>query len=467
MHNKPSTHTISRPGFAVRSIEMKRVFSSSVCAFLFFFGVMGSFIISHADPGPAGVWIKSVLSSALTPGGNYGGVQTVLTDPVRPSDFYAFVSPGDNLTMDIQKSTDYGITWTNINATTAMTGDPFGAAIDPNPNRNPSTPPVLYTPAGFGSHGLWKSVDGGFTWVHLLTGSTPFDPYNPYNTVDAYSVSILPDNMPNHILVTYHYGFTSSGAPQTSPGGFGESTDGGATWVVHLPPSSIGNSHYMMIMDKNIWCSIAQQNGGVNGIWRTTTAGRVNGVIDTAAWTKVDPLEHMHGSFLSYTDPATGFVFAPGQGGIKRSTDQGATWSWVYQMGSYVSNVFSTDRYLYASLTGTGVLRADKTNPTQWTTDATAPSFGSSPSPYGTATAFDGTNWIICMGAKTYGLWRYVEPALVTKSNQAAFSIKGKPASHQAVVMISGLAREKKDETGLGKDFRLTLNGSKVKKMAR
>lgn len=125
----------------------------------------------------------------------------------------------------------------------AMGGNPWGFGIDPNPARAPGTPPTLYSPAGYGSVGAWKSTDGAATWTRLSGADTAFAPYNPFGATltDLYQLAVLPDDPPNHVLATYHYGFKDR-----ADGGFGESRDGGQTWVVHEPPVGIGTSHYMM-----------------------------------------------------------------------------------------------------------------------------------------------------------------------------------------------------------------------------
>lgn len=358
---------------------------------------------SGGDDEP-GVWKQLAIPVDYSdPDG--GGAQTVLVDPVRPSDFYAFVTPNNGAKIAVLKSTDYGKTWTDVNTTKEMTGNPWGAAIDPNPHRDPNTPPTLYSPAGYGAMGVWKSVDGGVTWENLLDGKTPFDPYNPYCCVDAYGITILPDDPPNHVLFTYHYSFKGM-----DDGGFGESRDGGKTWTVHPPPPGIGTSHYLIGVDEDTWISIAQMNEGRNGMWKTDTAGRVNGEISVDAWRKVDDHEHLHGSFAAYIDPRNGYIYAPGIGGIKRSADEGETWETVYREDA--SNVVATDRFLYGSYHyGPRLIRAPRDTGKNWMSyTEEPPAMEQAAPPYGAATSFDGEHWIIVMAADSHGLWRYVEP---------------------------------------------------------
>jgi hypothetical protein len=369
------------------------------------FGTATLAIALAGSTGQTGVWTRANIPIAnLDPNG--GGAQTVVVDPVRPSDFYVFLTPTNETKTMVLKSTDYGVTWTDVNTTQGLHGNPWGAAIDPNPNRDPNTPPTLYAPCEFGAAGVWKSTDGGVTWTDMAHGTTPFDPYSLYGGVDAYHIVVLPDNPPNHVLFTWHYNFKNS-----SDGGFGESLDGGKTWLVHPPPANIGVSHYIMVVDKDTWLVVAQSNGGMNGVWKTSTAGRVNGNIDTAAWKKVDTLEHFHGSFGSYTDPKTGYIYAPGDGGVKRTKDKGDTWEVVYD-AQQLSNVVATDKFFYGNLlSGPNLMRADRASDTAWATYTTAPAdMKQGSTPYGAATSFDGTHWVAIIDADDSGVWRYIEP---------------------------------------------------------
>jgi hypothetical protein len=363
-----------------------------------------------------GVWTRvDIPTPALLP--DRAGAQTVLVDPVRPNDFYAFVANPTDERMIVLKSTDYGRTWADMNTTDPLRGNPWGAAIDPNPSRDPSTPPTLYTPAGFQSLGVWKSSDGGVTWVNTLAGPGIFDRYNRFGgtgAVDAYSVTVLPDDPPNHILFTYHYwweGFDESG--------FGESLDGGETWIAHEPAPGMGDSHYIVALDESTWLAIAQGSDHMNGIWRTTTAGRVEGVVSPDAWEKVDPHEHLHGAFQGFVDPRSGSVYMPGRAGIRRSDDRGATWDWELHhvpgetfAPAWVSNITATDRYLYASnLFDPLLYRGPRDGDGEWEIYAPTPeAMTTGPAPFGYATSFDGRHWIIVLGAAGSGIWRYVEP---------------------------------------------------------
>lgn len=362
--------------------------------------------VGETTPGVPGVWEKVDL-----PGVQEGDFfQSIAHDPARPSDFY-YNTGESNRVNRWWKSTDYGATWEVINDY-SISGRAWGFSIDPNPERDPSTPPTLWSPAGYGSFGAWKSVDGGYTWERSVAADNAFGPYSPFGPTDLYHIQILPDDPPNHVLATYHYSFKDDTA-----GGIGETWDGGETWVVHPPAPDWGTSHYVIPISATTWCIINQEDG----IWRTTTAGRVggtaehkfrDGTISTEAWTKVDDLYHFHGSHQSiFVD---GAWYVPGITSLKKSTDDGATWQFVVENFN-ISELTATDDYFYGSWGFEPALsRAPRNDESNWVYDyvETPAGMQTGTSPYAMSSAYDPDNdhWVVLMGSYTTGLWRYVEP---------------------------------------------------------
>ena len=128
--------------------------------------------------GMAGVWEKLTVPSLAA--GDH--VQSVMADPANPGHYYIAGGNNDGRKIKWWRTTDFGDTWVLRNDM-AMNGNPWGFSIDPNPDRDPATPPTLYSPAGYGSTGAWKSTDGAATWTRLAGADAAFGPFNPFGTM--------------------------------------------------------------------------------------------------------------------------------------------------------------------------------------------------------------------------------------------------------------------------------------------
>jgi hypothetical protein len=356
--------------------------------------------------------------------------QSLVNDPVNPGTMFTACGADDNRKIKWYRTLDYGETWVLLNGTT-MSGNPWGFSIDPNPNRDPCTPPTLYSPAGYGSLGAWKSTDGAVTWTRLTGADTAFAPYNPAgaNNTDLYHVAILPDNPPNHVLATYHYYFKNG-----TEGGFGETWDGGKTWVVHQPPTGVGTSHYVLPISGTTWCVIAQSNNNTNGMWRTTTAGRTggtaaksfrDGTIATSAWSQVSTHEHVHGSYAALK--IGNAWYSPGWTSIWKSVDDGATWQDLMPGTTYwpsppnpmfknknTSGLAATPSFIYSNyFEGPDFARAPIGQDAVWTLDYAPTPSGLSmmgAEPFGNTTVkHPSGKWLVFMSTNA-GVWRYIEP---------------------------------------------------------
>ncbi|HZP66897.1 MAG TPA: sialidase family protein [Rudaea sp.] len=332
---------------------------------------------------------------------NYG-MQDVLADPARPSDFYAFTCY-----QGVWKSTDFGLTWTKVNTGANGAGVDGGklwtAAIDPDPNRDPATPPTLWTATGDAAAGVWKSTDGGANWTaYTVDNATAVAAsQNSYFGNDVYALDVDP-NDGLHLLAGFH------GFP-----GISESTDGGEHWTTIAVPAGIGASLYPFFVrtgaaatTRTTWITQAQWDSNTAGIWRTADGG--------ATWTHPAPtLEHKHGSTQIY-QPGGGVIYAPSvnPNGVFRSLDGGQTWTQVED--TLANAVFGTPTHLYSedSFASSGAYGANvyfsiPSQDTQWSPFAPAPAMSNGAKR--AAVTRMGANYVIVSGNWLGGLWRYVE----------------------------------------------------------
>jgi hypothetical protein len=325
----------------------------------------------------------------FVPATNFG-VMDVVADPVRPADFYVFICY-----QGVWRSTDYGLSWkkvsTGTNSDVLATGRPWTAAIDNDKNRDPSTPPALYTANGYGSQsGVFKSTDGGVSFSKYFAGN------------DIYSLSMDPYD--NHHLIT--------GMHEAE--GIAESTDAGVTW--RSISTAIGKSIYPHFIDtgsaattRKTWLAVPQIDTGPSAMM-TTDGG--------ATFHAVGNFGHPHGgNQLFNAGGGVSYVGASG-GGVWRSTDAGASWKAIAGSSDngYANGVIGTASWLYAwddgaNAGGIGsphLAKAPRNPGTAWS-QVTVPT-GMNNGGKTMATAFDGTHYVLVSGSWNAGIWRYIEP---------------------------------------------------------
>jgi hypothetical protein len=378
------------PGVIKKSVLLLLVPSALVHA-----GALGTW----TNVTPAGI----DLNPASFNSDNYG-VQDVLADPARPSDVYAFTCH-----QGVWKSVDYGVTWNKINiganGATLDTGKLWTAAIDPNPARDPSTAPTLWTATGNNAAGVWKSVDGGVSWIsYAVNNVTAANASgNSYFGNDVYALDVDPGDA-QHLIAGFH------GYP-----GISESTDGGAHWSTIAVPNGIGASLYPFFVrtgnaatTRTTWLTQAQWDSNTAGIWRTDNAG--------VSWTHVAPTyEHKHGS-TQFHQPGNGVVYAPSvnPNGVFRSTDGGQTWMQVSTANANAvfatpAHLFSQDSFASAGSYAPNLYFSTPAQDTQWTAMTAVPAMSNGAKR--AAVTHSGANYIVVSGNWLGGVWRYVEDA--------------------------------------------------------
>jgi hypothetical protein len=183
---------------------------------------------------------------------------------------------------------------------TNLSGRILALEFDPN---NPST---LY--AGAASGGIWKSTDGGVTWVAL-------DDELP--TLGVGAIAVLPTNSNIVIMGT---GEATNNVDRVGGVGILRSTDAGATWQTTSVSFAVNSGHGFHCMEANpVTGSILA--GSTDGLWRSTDEG--------ATWDSVKTGGHWTDIAWKPGTTDSVYVVRSGEGvstsGIRLSVDDGMT----------------------------------------------------------------------------------------------------------------------------------------------
>ena len=328
---------------------------------------------------------------------------TVLVDRARPSDVYV------NMTVNgIWKSTDYGRTFTKINTgangDSVQTGYAWYAAIDRNACRDPQTPPVIYITQGFGSMGLWRSLDGGVSWGNVWSNNifSEDGQQNISSDVGGDIGSIhLVELGPHHLVASLHGYFGNDGN-----NGVFESFDGGGRWIVKKSSQFAFQPHNDVLFPINAtdWWVVPGTISERLTMFHTTDAG--------ATWTNRG---NTPGRSIGRQWAFSGSRVYAGtdyNDGVYRLSESGDSWNRLGNFGN-VSWVVATGTRVYASAgqdfgpipTFYSAPLSDDTN---WTSQA-GPS-GMDGNGHDAAVTTDGSRYVIIAPQHTAGIWRYVEP---------------------------------------------------------
>jgi hypothetical protein len=130
----------------------------------------------------------------IAPPGEFG-FHDIEPDPRIPGRLYLGTD-----TAGVYRSDNYGTSWVRISPAGYFTGNNWALAVD---RFNGS----LYALDGYGSkQGIHKSTDGGVSWTQLLSGGqTPIDAYNV--ATDPY--------LADHVIATFHGSSGWSGGDNT------------------------------------------------------------------------------------------------------------------------------------------------------------------------------------------------------------------------------------------------------------
>lgn len=288
----------------------------------------------------------------------WNGVVSVATDPVQTSRVYAavgmYTNDWDPNNGAILRSADKGATWqvTELPFKNGgnMPGRGMGERLAVDPNRNS----ILYYGAE-GGNGLWRSTDFGATWAKVANfpnvGNYRADPSDPngYNGQNQGLTWVSFDKSTG----------TAGNATQTVYVGVADkenpvyrSTNGGASWerIAGQPTGYLAHKGVVDPVGGFLYIATSDTGGPYDGgkgdVWKFDRA--------TGAWTRISPIPSTStdayfgysGLTIDRQQPntlmvATQISWWP-DAIFWRSTDGGATWTRIWEFGSYPNK---TKRY--------------------------------------------------------------------------------------------------------------------------
>jgi hypothetical protein len=284
-----------------------------------------------------GVWTKITPAAVTINDTNHVFCQGMAIDPGNPSTLYLGICAYDVSMAGLYKTIDGGSTWVK----TGNLDEPVHMVVDPNNSNH------LYCVDGVRGNtiGFWVSTDGGANWGKPQGFTTATQA--PVGTQDVYSIAAEPGDF-NHILVSFHSPWNNG----SNNAGVLESKDGGSTWIVHNPPAGSAGGYGMSVFfldypahglgNRNTWLFTAQ----AGGFFRTTDAG--------GTWTQVYDKQMTHGGNQIYCSK-TGVLYSGGYQYPARSTDTGASWQQATTGLDYswYIGICGDGNFLYTATSGT------------------------------------------------------------------------------------------------------------------
>jgi hypothetical protein len=280
-----------------------------------------------------GEWCIPYTTGCPNPGVSTGtqigtyGTHAFALDPNNPGTVYLGTSQ-----LGFYKSTNCGSTWVHI--------DTGAGSDDLDKGRNwtividPTNSSVLYTTSGYDKGGVYKSTDGGVSWTQVLTANVM------QVATFIEKITMDPTNS-QHLLVSFHETCKGTPLPGAMTDGMGgwaclaESPDAGKTWSLTTSGMAWAGTDGpgQTMVDSKTWF---YGTNGSNGLWRTTTGG-VSPDGTSSAWTKV-----FSGTVNGSVYKATNGVYYVGGSLTGWSTD-GISWQTIPNSPGGLSHNGSTN----------------------------------------------------------------------------------------------------------------------------
>lgn len=264
--------------------------------------------------------------------------------PTRPDTIYAGSMMNEIDSVGLRVSIDGGLTW----QTTLKWPSISQIAV------HPTNPNIVFAAAGYwpgyqtNTHGegLWKSIDGGFTWNKIVTGLI--------DNMSVQSIVINPSN-PNAMHVGV-WGVFGNGK------GMYASLDGGNTWFA----AGLAN--------KDVW-KVAICSNSANVLYAATQDSVYKSVDYGSTWNKMNIASNVFqglyfGISISKSNNNVVYVGSLDKGMFK-TTDGGTTWSCALNSGLSATRIWEVTCHptntneVFCGQQGTGIWKTTN-GATQW-----------------------------------------------------------------------------------------------------
>jgi photosystem II stability/assembly factor-like uncharacterized protein len=244
---------------------------------------------------------------------------------------------------------------------------------------------TLYTNSLYGHDGVYKSTNDGVDWINVTPSGQGMHSFIGHIDID-------PEDG-NHLLAMFHAPCAGLNGDHDA-GCIGETTDGGETWTAHYRTPDFPGEVMAYLLHGDTWVA-----GASDGLVRTTDAG--------ATWTKVSDLgAGGHSARPPYRASDGAYYAGTSYGGVLRSEPEsdGTTWTsiggmpWLLASTGDGKNVFIAGQ--------SGVWTSPESDGMNWEVMPGSPSHsdGCAMDPR----AFDHDHhllYVSCFGAD--GMWRY------------------------------------------------------------